>query len=321
MRAALIELNLAVGLFEKASQQCDRAKRSLPTLLRLREKAFNAARALSETSPTSPIGTEKPTNLSNGAKGAGEGDDELLIFTGNNRLVKPKEEHHEPVLLTPPLSSSSSAATPSLPSELAQTSLPDLGITKRDPSISRSQSQSRRQSLHQLQSHTNSPSESTLCATPERDRDLLGINADVPGAWSAWADQEALLINYLSSGADLQLAQTAAFAREPDPSAFMWAEMSNRNSPDAQGLTGTVNGTNGLGEVNGVSLQSVDGHSQRQQSQSQLQGRQVPNFNGLFSSLDQTESSPFANVTENGLTMPTNQFQLPSSTQNWDMFF
>ena len=97
--------------------------------------------------------------------------------------------------------------------------------------------------------------------------------------------------------------------------------MSNRNSPDAQGLTGTVNGTNGLGEVNGVSLESVDGHSQRQQSQSQLQGRQVPNFNGLFSSLDQTESSPFANVTENGLTMPTNQFQLPSSTQNWDMFF
>ena len=77
VRAALVELNLAVGLFEKAAKDSDRAKRSLPTLLRLQEKAHNAARSLNGASTDGS--TEDHPQVE---KALVEGEDELLIFAG-----------------------------------------------------------------------------------------------------------------------------------------------------------------------------------------------------------------------------------------------
>ncbi|KAL5513258.1 hypothetical protein ACEPAH_3656 [Sanghuangporus vaninii] len=293
VRAALVELNLAVGLFEKAAQLSDRAKRSLPTLVRLREKAHKAVRSLNDLQPL-------PSNASD-CKTPGEADDELLIFAGKNRLVKPKDEPLEtslpPLMSTPP---SSTSITPPVP----QVTHPDFSRPlnpkkEHSPVASRSQS---------------SPEDSTLPPTPEGDTNVLGVpmNADLPAAWTAWSDQEALLINYLSSGADLHFAQNAAYTGEPDPSAFMWAEMGNSNN----------NSSGNSPEASGSAAQDVSLKLQQQQQQRQQQST-APDYAALMNGMNGQEpsTSAFVNLPEGGLGLSQNQFPMQSGTTPWDMFF
>lgn len=75
---------------------------------------------------------------------------------------------------------------------------------------------------------SNSPNGLQLPATP----DMLAMGTGLPASWAAWTDPEALLISYLSSGIDLNVAEMAAYAGVPDPSAFLWPGMSSSNSPD-----------------------------------------------------------------------------------------
>lgn len=102
-------------------------------------------------------------------------------------------------------------------------------------SLSHSQSHSQSQSQAQTPipnsasssapSQHGSPGESTLPPDADAEAVALAMSLDLPGAfgaWSAWSDQEALLINYLSSGADFNLAQSAAFAGENDGRAYAW---------------------------------------------------------------------------------------------------
>ncbi|KAH8111005.1 fungal-specific transcription factor domain-containing protein [Phellopilus nigrolimitatus] len=291
-RAALVELNLAVGLFEKAAQHSDRAKRSLPTLLRLREKAYNSARSFSDSPAAVPDG-----------KAGGENEDELLIFTGKNRLFKPKVEHHD-ISLSTPMSAASALTTASsmLPLNQTQSDALPTEFSQRTPVAGPSSGQS--------QSHNStSPSDTTMPATPATpDIDPLAMNADLPSAWSAWSDQEALLINYLSSGADLSLAQSAAFAGEPDPSAFMWAEMSHANSPDAPGTDGAS-------------------RQQRQGSEETKPGIGLDRnggFGTLYSSMDAGEPSSFVQTPEGGIGQPSqthNQFPMQTGTTPWDTLY
>ncbi|EJD07642.1 uncharacterized protein FOMMEDRAFT_116020 [Fomitiporia mediterranea MF3/22] len=283
VRTALVELNLAVGLFEKAAQLSDRAKRSLPTLTRFREKAHKAARALGETHSQACLSD---------VKAPGEYDDELLIFAGKNNIVKPKDEPREVTLAsqtsTPPTSSAVSAA-----SVLRSNSVPiQRQFQDQDTLLTRSNSLS--------QAH-NSPHDSTLPPTPEGDGNArsASMNVDLPSAWTAWSDQEALLINYLSSGADLHFAQNAAFTGEPDPSSFMWAEMSTATTPEAS---------------------SQDSAKLQQQQQQASSGDSSGLFNGM-GGVNGQEPSTFVNMPDGGLNMPQSQFQMQAGMTPWDVFF
>ena len=131
------------------------------------------------------------------------------------------------------------------------------------------------------------------------------MNADLPTSWTAWSDQEALLINFLSSGADLHFAQNAAFTGEPDPSAFMWAEMGNSNS-------------NSSGNSPEAS------HSTPQNTSMKLQPQNpAPEFSALMNGMNGQEpsTSAFVNLPEGGLGMSQNPFPMQSGTTPWDMFF
>jgi len=227
-RAALVELNLAVGLFEKAAQHADRAKRSLPTLLRLREKAYDAAKELDD------VGMVQTDNK----RVVVEGFDELMIFGGSTKLFdkdKIKKEHPEKhyegeVQDVQPIKSASHivavAATASGTSDRSQSSA--------DSSMFATPPQQQSDMLQGLM--TLNGTSSAIPTSPPTPEDLRnGSGASFPPTWSAWSDQEAMLINYLSSGVDINAATNAAFANDADPMSFIWADVHANSPPDSQG--------------------------------------------------------------------------------------
>lgn len=304
VRAALVELNLAIGLFEKAAKDSDRAKRSLPILLRMQEKAHNAARNLTE-SPLAGLADDLVVREERTA----EGDDELLIFAGKNRLVK--EEPREDVLPHIKQEEAASSLTTSLhlpngssPFDfgLLPSSSSRNGILGRNPrNISRTSSLDQHRQNFISSHHVSSPSDATAPTLPPTPDDTMIMNRDLPDSWSAWSDQEALLINYISSGADMHIAQNAAFQQEPDPATFMWQDMGNANTPEE---STSPDGT----KIN------IQGH------QPPSAGSSQHGFTGLFppSSMD-SQSPGFVNAPEGGLGLPQAMAQGPGMP--WDMFF
>ncbi|THH10362.1 hypothetical protein EW145_g1390 [Phellinidium pouzarii] len=325
VRAALIELDLGVRLFEDAAQQADRAKRSLPTLIRLREKAHNSARALSNPHPV--VADGRPV---------GEAEDELLIFTGKDRLIKPKVEPTEiplSALSTPDSSGStsttSSSRAPTLP-PLAESSSAKYSFIARAPTTLNSGTPQNQNQSQQDYSH-GSPGDLALLADTDGDEGTLAMSLDLPGAfdaWSAWSDQEALLINYLSSGADFNLAQSAAFAGEPDPGAFMWSDMSNSNSPDTQTAGQAQSQPQGL---NGSGPDGTLAQSQQQQQLADAEGTigsgtgtDDVGYASLFPGLDVQEPSPFVHGSGDSMSFspPSQaQSQFPPQSGAWEMYF
>ena len=137
---------------------------------------------------------------------------------------------------------------------------------------------------------SNSPSNLQLPPTP----DILAMGTGLPASWAAWTDQEALLINYLSSGIDLNVAEMAAYAGVPDPSAFLWSGMSSSNSPESQ--------------QQGESAQDADGASSSKNDPALLSPTSAINFllaNGI-------EPSPFA---PGAPTNDQQSSQVPITTQ------
>lgn len=325
-----MELNLAVGLFEKAAKDSDRAKRSLPTLLRLREKAHNAARQLTNVlidgvhQPHPP--PEKSTE-----------EDELLIFAGKKRLVQPKPEPVDDTI--PPLLPHASSSTVSLqmrssPEQMA----PIVPSSDNILPLSRSTSQVHGLAHSHSQHRNGSPSDGTFPPTP--DDSFAAMNTEIPGAWSAWSDQEALLINYLSSGVDMHLAQNAAFPGEvSDSTTFMWENTGNSNTPEATSPNVTKVPVQTLQQhqqhlaQQGAAQQLVQQQQQhhQQQQQAMVQEPSTPPSASAPSSHEPTTDyaamyapvntqHTFVNVPESGLGMPS---ALLNSTpgMTWDMFF
>ncbi|KAI5121634.1 hypothetical protein M0805_001163 [Coniferiporia weirii] len=317
VRAALTELNLAVELFENAAKSADRAKRSLPTLLRLREKAHKSARALSD-----------PQLVASDDRPAGEAEDELLIFAGKKRLVKPKVEPAEVSLseMSTPESSGSVASSSALTSTLVESPPADFPLPTHPSSV---QSHGQSQSQIQIQSQGQSDgSPISAAAPPDMDADgtALSMSLDFPGAWSAWSDQEALLINYLSSGADFNLAQSAAFSGEPDPRAFMWPDMSHANSPDAPTQNQSSSGTRQVPES--AQLQNLQQPQEQRPVgvETKFPFSNANGFAALFPGLDAREPSSFAHVPDGAMGPPTqaqvqSQYLPQADLASWDVFY
>lgn len=291
-------------LFEKAAKDSNRAKRSLPTLLRLQEKAQNAARALNGPTPNglqdeSVVKTEENT------------EDELLIFAGKNRLVKeePREDS-----LPPPSTDDSSCASLYLPNASSSNISYDLGLNSRErifgSNLSRSSSHDQHRQSLLSSHHLNSPSDATAPTLPSTPDDSLLMNTDLPGAWSAWSDQEALLINYISSGADMHLAQNAAFRQEPDPASFMWQGMGNTNGSQTPEEPTSPDGTKIPNQhlSTGPPLSSSSGANAFRPA--------FPTFGGGVDS----QRASFVNAPESGLGLPQGMVQ-GQQGMAWDMFF
>ena len=202
--------------------------------------------------------------------GDAEVEDEILILGGKTKLVEQGVglgQGHLSKPSTPTISTSMSTPSSSSISR-SQTLVPDA------------------QAIYQtLHTPTTSSSNSTQLEIPDalnllpslppppRPEDIP-MNTAMATAFehtslpSAWSDQEALLIKYLSSGVDLNVAQSSVYASDPDPAAFMWADMSYSNSPDSQpsmdaNSTGTgASGASNTGNVagNGYSQQQQDGN-------------------------------------------------------------
>lgn len=155
----------------------------------------------------------------NGARNEGDAEDEILILGGKTRLV----EHDHPSKPSTPTVSSPSSTTK------ASSSISQSNISVPVSFSPVSMSSQPTDALNLLSSLPPAPRiedipMNTAMATAFEHTNLP----------SAWSDQEALLIKYLSSGVDLNVAQTSAYANDADPAAFMWADMSYSNSPDSQ---------------------------------------------------------------------------------------
>jgi len=253
-KAALAELNLAVGLFEKAAQHADRAKRSLPTLLRLREKAYEAAKQLDD------VGMLETENK----RVVVEGYDELMIFGGSTKLFdkdKIKKEHPEKHY---------AVEVQSVPRVKASSHIVASGSGTSSRSQSSTESSMFPSPLQQQGMNMNG-------TTPPSPEDLKNENsASFPSTWAAWSDQEAMLINYLSSGVDINSAASAAFATDADPMSFLWTDIHANSPPDSQGShTGT-------GSSPGDSQAQVEGAQQQQRAPSTSVPAQDPNAFGVF---------------------------------------
>ena len=135
------------------------------------------------------------------------------------------------------------------------------------------------------------------------------MNTDLPGAWSAWSDQEALLINYISSGADMHLAQNAAFRQEPDPASFMWQDMGNPNGTHTPEEPTSPDGTK-------VPIHRLSTGPPTSSGGATAFNPVFPNYtNGM-----DNQRSSFVNAPESGLGLPQGMLQ-GQQGMAWDMFF
>ncbi len=201
-----------------------------------------------------------------------EGYDELMIFGGSTKLFdkdKIKKEHPEKHY---------AVEVQSVPRVKTSSHMAASG----SGTSSRSHSSTESSMFPSPMQQQSDVLQGMSSATPPSPEDLKnGNSASFPSTWAAWSDQEAMLINYLSSGVDINSAASAAFATDADPMSFLWTDMHANSPADSQGShTGT-------GSSPGDSqAQAAEGAQQLQRAPStssvSVPGVQDPNAFGVF---------------------------------------